>query len=73
MKTTKYNPSPLETELADILLSLKNEISSALKDNKILEIKGEKDQDNPDVTLLLEDNDGDKHELVIKIIQRAEE
>lgn len=73
MKTTVYNPSPLETELTDILCDLKDEISSKLSDNQIISITADKKRDNPDLLFVLEDKDGDKHEIVVQIIQRAEE
>ncbi len=72
MKTTKYNPSALEIELANIFKNLQKSIEAELSSNKIeaIELNGHKD--NPDLLLKLIDNDGDRHEVVVKFIQRAD-
>jgi hypothetical protein len=72
MITKIYNPSPLETKLAKIIFNLKDEINSQIEDSTIESIEVNGDQDNPDLLLKLQDSDGDKHELVIKIIQRPD-
>ncbi|MCP4521239.1 MAG: hypothetical protein GY827_06060 [Cytophagales bacterium] len=72
MITTSYNPSPLEVELAKVLQSLQTELSSKLDTNTIEDISIDTEKDNPDVVLKLVDSDGDKHEIVLKVIQRSD-
>lgn len=72
MITKVYNPSPLETKLAKIIFNMKDEISDQLAGHTVESIEVNDDQDNPDLLLKLQDEDGDKHELVIKIIQRPD-
>lgn len=69
MKTVKYNPSSLELDLANALVILQSEIEKHLQDNKIKKIDPDLSSDNPTVTLSLEDSEGDKHELVVRIFQ----
>lgn len=73
MKTKSYNPSQLEVAFSTALTTLKGEIEKHLNGNKITRIDNRNHQDNPMLIFELEDNDGDKHEMVIKIIQRADE
>lgn len=72
METKQYNPSQLEIEFSHALTQLKSELESYLTDNKILSISSDQQSDNPAVHFKLEDTDGDKHELVIRIIQRVD-
>ncbi len=72
MKTQQYNPSNLEINFAHALTQLKKELEPYLTNNKIVEISNNDQSDNPAVHFHLEDTDGDKHELVIRIIQRAD-
>ncbi len=69
MKTTIYNPSPIETEIADVLVGLKKEIESQLKDKRISQISSDLSKDNPSINVEVIDKDGDRHEIVIKIVQ----
>lgn len=69
MKTVKYNPSSLELDLANALVILQKEIEAHLQDNKIKKIDPDLSSDNPTVTFSLEDSEGDKHELVVRIFQ----
>ena len=72
MKTKLYNPSSLEIEFAKTLLELKDKIGEKLSSNidcVIVDIN----KDNPDLLFELTDEDGDRHEVIIKIIQRADE
>lgn len=73
MITTSYNPSNLEIELGEIIQELRPQIEERLKDNVIEELTLTKEKDNPDLILKLVDVDGDKHEVVIKLIQRADQ
>ncbi len=73
MITTSYNPSNLEIELGEILQELRPQIEERLKDNVIEGLTLTKEKDNPDLILKLVDVDGDKHEVVIKLIQRADQ
>ncbi len=72
MKTTVYNPSHLEIEFAEVLKNLRSDIEAKLKGNEITDILINTNKDNPDLVFKLVDKDGDHHELVVKIIQRAE-
>lgn len=69
MKTTIYNPSPLEIEIANALVSAQKEIEKHLKDKTISQTSADLDQDNPTVKFNLVDKDGDHHEIVVKIVQ----
>lgn len=73
MKTKSYNPSQLEVDFSRALTALKDEIEKHLSGNKIINIDDRQNQDNPMVLIKTEDEDGDQHELVIKIIQRPDE
>lgn len=69
MKTTKYNPSPLEVDFANALFILQKEIQKHLEGNKITEVDNQIDKANPVVRFNLVDKDGDPHEIVVRIIQ----
>ncbi len=73
MITKSYNPSKLELEFTNAIKELSNEISERLSDNKVVDIKLHEDQDNPDLIFKLEDTDGDQHEVVVRLIQRADD
>ncbi|HEX8574929.1 MAG TPA: hypothetical protein VF677_01410 [Flavobacterium sp.] len=72
MKTTTYNPSNLELEFAKAISSLIPEIQAKVGSNKIVKIEDKSSADNPSVIFFLEDKEGDKHELVMTFIQRAD-
>lgn len=69
MKTTTYNPSSLEVDIANALVILKNEIEKHLQNNQIVNIEPNLTRDNPMVKFNLVDKDGDPHEIVIRIVQ----
>jgi len=69
MKTTIYNPSPFETQIANALVGLEKEIEKNLKDLTISQTSADLSQDNPSVKFILVDKDGDHHEIVLKIVQ----
>ena len=69
MKTTSYNPSPLEVEIAEAISQLKGEIEKRLSRNEIITIENNVQEDNPTVKFYLLDREGDPHEIVLKIIQ----
>lgn len=69
MKTSSYNPSPLEVEFANALYVLQKEIEKNLKDNQIIHVDTQIKRDNPMVKFSLLDKDGDPHEIVVRIIQ----
>jgi len=73
MKTQHYNPSPLEKTFAEAILALKSQIEGQLTGTKITGTKANLNADNPLVHFELEDAEGDKHEVVIKVIQRIDE
>lgn len=71
MKTQSYNPSPLEVEFANVLKDMKPDFESKMN-YRITEIRQSLEEDNPRVVFVMEDKDGDVHELVLKIIQRPD-
>lgn len=71
MKTLDYNPSLLEVEFVKILVRLKDELSSGLSTNNVQEITT-KSGDNPSLIIKTMDEDGDHHEIVIKVIQKPD-
>jgi hypothetical protein len=69
MKTSAYNPSSLEVDMANALTILQKEIQSHLQDNEIVHVEPDLKRDNPVVKFQLIDKDGDPHEIVVRIIQ----
>ncbi|MBK8291071.1 MAG: hypothetical protein IPK96_09045 [Flammeovirgaceae bacterium] len=69
MKTTSYNPSPLEVDFANALTILQKEIEKHLQNNQITHIEPNMTRDNPMVKFNLLDKDGDPHEIVVRIVQ----
>lgn len=69
MKTSTYNPSPLEVDFANALFIVQEQIEKHLHDNKVVNVESDINQDNPTVKFSLLDKDGDPHEVVIRIIQ----
>jgi hypothetical protein len=69
MKTSTYNPSPLEVDFANALFILQGQIQKHLHDNQVINVESDINQDNPTVKFSLLDKDGDPHEVVIRIIQ----
>lgn len=69
MKTSTYNPSPIEVDFANALFILQKEIQKHLQDNHIVNVETQLNRDNPSVKFSLLDKDGDPHEVVIRIIQ----
>ena len=72
MKTTSYNPSEIEVEFATVIESLKDTISDKLSQKKILSVENHLNMDNPILKVHLIDDDGDKHTLVLKLIQKPD-
>ena len=73
MKTIHYNPSLIEVEFAKIIANLREEIQQKSAFHTIVDIEINRTRDNPTLVLKLEDKDGDKHQLIIQFIQRADE
>lgn len=69
MKTSTYNPSPLEVDFANALYILQKELEKHLQDNQIVRVETQLKRDNPMVRFNLVDKDGDPHEIVVRIIQ----
>jgi hypothetical protein len=69
MKTSAYNPSPLEVDFANALYQLQQELEKNLKDSRIVHVESSVKRDNPMVKFSLIDGDGDPHEVVVRIIQ----
>ena len=69
MKTTSYNPSSIEVDMANALFLLQKEIEKHLLNNEIVHVESNIKRDNPMVKFNLLDKDGDPHEIVVRIIQ----
>jgi hypothetical protein len=69
MKTSTYNPSPIEVDFANAMFILQKEIQKHLLDNQIVHVETQLNRDNPSVKFSLLDKDGDPHEVVVRIIQ----
>lgn len=69
MKTSSYNPSPLEVDFANALQILQKDIEKHLQYNHITHVENNLNKDNPMVRFNLVDKDGDPHEIVVRIIQ----
>ncbi|MBS1490753.1 MAG: hypothetical protein JSS93_09510 [Bacteroidetes bacterium] len=69
MKTSSYNPSPLEVDMANALFILQKEIQKHLQDNEVIHVETNIQRDNPTVKFSLLDKDGDPHEMVLRIVQ----
>lgn len=72
MKTSNYNPSILEVRLTQVLKQMRNEINARMDGFKVYQIDDHPDRDNPDLHLHIEDSDGDRHVLVLKVIQKPD-
>lgn len=69
MKTSSYNPSPIEIDFANALFILQKELEKHLQDNQIIHVESNIKRDNPMVKFNLLDKDGDPHEVVVRIVQ----
>ena len=69
MKTSIYNPSPLEVDFANALEALQKEIEKRMPGQQIVKVDNQLRRDNPMVRFNMIDKDGDPHEVVIRIIQ----
>ena len=69
MKTSTYNPSPLEGDFANALYILQKDLEKHLQGNQITKVETFLKRDNPMVKFNLVDKDGDPHEIVVRIIQ----
>jgi hypothetical protein len=69
MKTSSYNPSPLEVDMANALFILQKELEKHLQDNEVVHVETNINRDNPMVKFNLLDKDGDPHEIVVRIVQ----
>lgn len=72
MKTKSYNPSPLEVEFVQVIESLKLKISEKLSTSEIESFEHDLDIDNPTLKANLIDVDGDKHTIILKVIQKPD-
>ena len=71
MITKNYNPSPLEVRFVEVICELKEEINKKLADFDVLKIENNTQLDNPTIDFFLKDQDGDEHEIVLRIIQKT--
>jgi hypothetical protein len=73
MITKNYNPSPLEVRFVEVICELKEEIDKKLANFDVLKIENNTQLDNPTIDFFLQDQDGDEHEIVLRIIQKPDE
>jgi hypothetical protein len=73
MITQDYNPSPLEVRFVEILCELKDEINTKLESFDVYKIENNTNLDNPTIDFFLKDQDGDEHDIVLKVIQKPDE
>ena len=69
MKTSTYNPSPLEVDMANAITIMQKELVKHLQDCDIVNVEPNIMRDNPTVKFQVVDKDGDPHEILIRIIQ----
>ncbi|MBF9254760.1 hypothetical protein I2I11_15755 [Pontibacter sp. 172403-2] len=73
MRTTNYNPSKLEVDFAKAFRDLAPQLEDKLyQGEQVTDIESIHDADNPLVIFKLQDKEGDKHEVVVQIIQRPD-
>jgi len=72
MITKNYNPSPLEVRFAEALCEMKDAISEKLINYKVTKIENNTQLENPTIDLFIKDEDGDEHEIILKIIQKPD-
>ena len=69
MKTSSYNPSPIEVDFANAFQILQKEIEKHLQHNHITSVENDLGKENPMVKFHLVDKEGDPHEIVVRIVQ----
>lgn len=72
MKTKAYNPSPLEVEFVNVIESLQQDINKKLENSEVRSFEPNLEIDNPILKANIIDDDGDKHILILKVIQRPD-
>lgn len=72
MITKDYNPSPIEVRFVEVLCELKEEINKKLANYDVYKIENNTQLDNPTIDFYLKDADGDKHEIILKVIQKPD-
>jgi hypothetical protein len=72
MKTKAYNPSPLEVRFVNVIESLKKEINDKLQDCEVTSFDQQLDLDNPILKANIIDVDGDRHTIVLQVIQKPD-
>ncbi|TPE42530.1 hypothetical protein [Pontibacter mangrovi] len=73
MRTRFYNPSKLEVSFARAVHDLTQQLETKLDDGeRVINTESIHDTDNPMVIFKLEDKEGDRHEVVVQIIQRPD-
>jgi hypothetical protein len=73
MKTKSYNPSPLEVEFVNVIESLQQNINEKLENSKIQSFEHNIEIDNPILKANIIDNDGDKHTVILRVIQKPDD
>lgn len=72
MENESYNPSPLEVQMADAIEQLSDQLAEKLPEHKVLSIEKNIQLDNPQLLVRVENQQGKKNEVVIRIIQRVD-
>ena len=73
MKTQSYNPSPLEVSFAQAIAALQEQIAQKLPNLDLVALQSDTAVDNPVLRFHLQDSDGDRHEIVVQVIQRIDD
>ena len=73
MKTKIYNPSPLEIEFVNVIESLRLDINKKLQNSEVESFEHKLELDNPILKANIVDEDGDRHTLILQIIQKPDE
>ncbi len=72
MEHENFNPSPLEVQFTEAIAQLSDQLAALLPDNKVLNIEKNTQLDNPQLNVMLENAQGKRSEVVIRIIQRMD-
>jgi len=73
MDQESFNPSPLEVEFANAIEQVSEQLAGLIPENRILHVEKDILLDNPQLKVTLENNQGRKREVVIRIIQRIDQ
>jgi hypothetical protein len=73
MKTTDYNPSTLEVEMAQVIAEMQTQIQLKMQKVEITHVEKNFKLDNPRLRFTIKDADGDIHKVVVQVVQTIDE